>query len=464
MTPHAFYRSIAGRGPRFRRLLGSARRVQRRRLRSILAANARCEYGRRHGFGAIASAAEYRARVPVARYEDLAGDIARMAAGAPDVLVQGPLLAFEETGGTSAGPKLVPCNAALLASFRRALLAWLDDLASAYPAIGRGRAYWAISPATRAPRVAPGGLPIGLGGDAAYFGTKLAPLVLETLAVPPGGHADLASWRAATCAHLGACRDLALVSVWSPTFLLELAAHVALDPAVISCWDQGSARPHAEALRHRFPRARVQGKGLLATEGVVSIPLEGLDWPVLAVDSGYFEFVDDAGRVHEAPDLEPGAEYEVLMTTTGGLYRYAIGDRVRAHGHAGEAPLLEFMGRSAAVDLCGEKLTEAFVNGALAPLGLRFALLAPRENGHAGYALIVDAQEVVAGEAPRIAARVEAALSANPQYAYARGLGQLAPLALERRERPLDAWLQRGLRRGQRLGDIKPPALVHEPF
>ena len=47
MKPHALYRSIAGRARRFRRLLLSARQVQRRPLRSILAANARSAYGRR---------------------------------------------------------------------------------------------------------------------------------------------------------------------------------------------------------------------------------------------------------------------------------------------------------------------------------------------------------------------------------------------------------------------------------
>lgn len=389
-----------------------------------------------------------------------------MAAGEADVLVSGPLVAFEETGGTSAGPKLVPYNAALLGAFRRALLAWLDDLAGAHPTVATGSAYWAISPAARAPRAAPGGLPIGLGSDAAYFGAELAPLVLETLAVPPAAVAcaDLERWRTATCAQLAACRDLALVSVWSPTFLLELAAHVAIDPAVISCWDQASARPYAEELRRRFPRARVQGKGLLATEGVVSIPLEDLAWPVLAVDSGYFEFLDDAGRAHEASDLDPGADYELLMTTEGGLYRYAIGDKVRVHGYAGEAPLLEFTGRAAVVDLCGEKLSEAFVNRALATLGLKFALLAPHARGRTGYALIVDAAEVGREQALDVALRAEGALAANPQYALARGLGQLAPLEVARRERPLEAWVGERLRRGQRLGDIKPPSLAHEPL
>ncbi len=420
----------------------------------------------RYGFRAIADAAAYREQVPVVRYEDLESAIARMAAGEPDVLVHGPILAFEETGGSTTGPKLIPYNEALLQSFRRALLAWLDDLAIAFPAVAAGSAYWAISPAARALRSTAGGVPVGLGSDAAYFGADLGPLVLETLAVPPESvsDGDIGRWRAATCEYLAACRDLALVSVWSPTFLLGLAEHVALDPAVISCWDQASSRPYAEELRRRFPRARVQGKGLLATEGVVSIPLEGLQWPVLAVDSAYFEFVDETGRAHEAADLEPGTEYELLMSTEGGLYRYAIGDRVRVHGYAGEAPMLEFLGRTAGVNLCGEKLTEAFVIQALAPLGLKFALLSPLPEDKAGYSLTVDAAEVPPESAAPLAQDAERALAANPQYAYARRLGQLVPLVVVRRERPLEAWERGRLSHGQRFGDIKPPALSHEPF
>lgn len=389
-----------------------------------------------------------------------------MAAGEPDILVPGRPLGFEETGGSRAGPKLIAYTGALLEAFRRALLAWLDDLAAAFPAVATGSAYWAISPAARAPHATQGGIPVGLSGDAAYFGPDLAPLVLQTLAVPPevGLIVDIERWRGETCRHLAACRDLALVSVWSPTFLLTLADHVELAPALISCWDQGSARPYAQALRQRFPKAHVQGKGLLATEGVVSIPLEGIEYPVLAADSGYFEFLDDAGRAHEAADIVVGAEYEVLMTTEGGLYRYAIGDRVRVRGFAGEAPTLEFMGRTAAVDLCGEKLTEAFVTAALAPIGLKFALLSPAKTGRAGYVLTVDTEEVPENAAMLLAERAERALEMNPQYAYARALGQLRPVSVVRRDRPLQAWLDACLARGQRLGDIKPPSLSHEPF
>jgi hypothetical protein len=133
-------------------------------------------------------------------------------------------------------------------------------------------------------------------------------------------------------------------------------------------------------------------------------------------------------------------------------------------GYTGEAPMLEFLGRAATVDLCGEKLTEAFVIQALAPFDLKFALLSPVLQEKAGYALIVDAAEVRLEQVADLAHAAERALAANPQYALARRLHQLAPLAVVRRDRPLDAWVSGRLCRGQRLGDIKPPALSHEPF
>jgi hypothetical protein len=126
--------------------------------------------------------------------------------------------------------------------------------------------------------------------------------------------------------------------------------------------------------------------------------------------------------------------------------------------------MLEFVGREGLVsDLCGEKLTEAFVLGATSQLGLRFALLAPLAAQRPGYALVVDAEELEAAAAPAAALRVEAALCRNPQYAYARRLGQLATLEVRRCLRPLARWQEAALRRGMRLADIKAPALASEP-
>src|SRR5262245_20435010 len=258
----SLYQAISGSAERFRALLPAARETQKRRLLTLLRRNADTEFGRRHGFASIRDASAYRARVPVAGYESFEPAIARMAAGARDVLVADAVVAFEETGGASGGPKLVPCTEAGLAAFRRALLPWLDDLALAHPGVARGRAYWSISPAARRARRTSGGIPIGLGNDAAYFGAELARGLLGTLAVRPqtGAIADFDAWRAATCRELRACRDLALISVWSPTFLLGLLEHLGAEAAelwpqleLVSCWDQGSSRGPAQALRARLP-------------------------------------------------------------------------------------------------------------------------------------------------------------------------------------------------------------------
>lgn len=459
------------------------------------------------GFAGIRDAAEYRARVPQTVYGELHPFISRMADGEADVLVAGTVVTLEETSGSTGGPKLIPYTAAGLDAFRRALTAWLDDLVIAFPAIASGRSYWAISPVARAPRATPGGFPIGLPGDAAYLGESLGPLVAETLAVPPeiGMLADITEWRDTTCLHLLACEDLALVSVWSPTFLSDLLEHlrsewtrlasllehgrgdvapnasraglarrVLAHPepdfrelwpqlALVSCWDQASSRPFADALRYALRGVPVQGKGLLATEGVVSIPLSDTPMPVLAVDSGFYEFRDGAGRSLIAGEVSAGSDYDVVMTTESGLYRYATGDRVRVHGFAGEAPLLEFIGRGAHVsDLCGEKLSEDFVTAGLAPLRLRFALVAPSAAPRRGYSLFVDAAEVGCDGVTVVENSVEQAFCRSPQYAYARRLGQLAPLELRRCVRPLETWLRAGLERGQRLSVVKPPVLSAE--
>ena len=488
-------------------MLSKAQAVQERRLLRILARNAASEYGRRCGFDGIRSAAEYRARVPETSYADLVPCIDRMLDGETGVLVCDPVVNFEETSGSTGARKLIPYTLAALDAFRRALCAWLDDLAAAYPVIGRGRAYWAISPVGRPARLSRGGIAVGLPSDAGYLGPRLAPLVAETLAVPPsvGALADIATWRDRTCLALLACEDLALVSVWSPTFLADLLEHlasqrvrltamlglggegVAADPsraeramrilsapqpdlralwpqlAVVSCWDQGASRAFADALRATLGGVPLQGKGLLATEGVVSIPLVGMPMPVLAIDSGFYEFRAGSGDVVPGAELARDCEYDVLMTTESGLYRYATGDRIRVHGFAGEAPLIEFIGRGSQVsDLCGEKLSEDFVAAGLAPLRLRFALVAPADAPARGYALFVDADEVGSDRTAAVESEAEQALCLNPQYAYARRLGQLAPVTVRRCERPLQTWLESGIARGQRLGVVKLASLSPE--
>jgi len=58
---------------------------------------------------------------------------------------------------------------------------------------------------------------------------------------------------------------------------------------------------------------------------------------------------------------------------------------------------------------------------------------------------------------------VEQRLSANPQYAYARKLGQLSPLKPLLLDNPLKIYLANQKHTDTRLGDIKVPSLCTQP-
>ncbi len=501
---------------RYRAALAEPERSQRAQLLAILERNRRCAFGRLYRFDTITEPDEYRGRVPIHDYADLEPMTHAADAGEHGSLVSEPVLLFERTSGSARAAKLIPYTQSALDAFCRALHPWLHDLATHWPGLINGRSYFSISPATRNVCRTSAGVPIGIDNDALYFGADLLAPLNGVMAVPSSlaSVTDMEDWRFLTLRCLLDADDLTLISVWSPTFLTTLlggldsyaerlvdqvetgaalgpngstldtqfearpkrAAQVraalsgptvdtqSLWPALtlISCWMDGTAARFVPGLRRCLPRVALQGKGLLATEGVVSLPLTEYDYPVLAVNSGFFEFIDNMGQSRLAHEVTENEVYEVLLTTYGGLYRYRIGDQVRVCGFAEATPLLEFIGRATKVsDLCGEKISEALVQKSLAEHS-GFALVAPSLSGGPGYRLVLDACEYDASAAERLAVRVEQGLRSNPHYLYARRIGQLEPVKAERHPDALTRYLGWLAHQGQRLGDIKPPVLHRE--
>ena len=507
-------RTLQGASKRFHTDLSDPARAQREVLQSILQQNKTCVFGKQHGFSVINDATSFAARVPISDYEALSPLIERMSQGETNLLTTHKVLAFEETGGSNEGSKIIPYTAAGLEAFQNGLLPWLNDLYGHHSDLCDGRFYWAISPACRVPKVTQAGIPVGMS-DVAYFGDEVGSDIAARLAVPLEANniANIEQWRDFTLQHLFKCESLSLISVWSPSFLTELLRHAVLkretlaqaiahgntsddmslsaieirerraelvlaelsQPVpdyhriwtrlrVISCWDHASAAMGAATLRRMFPKVQVQGKGLLATEGLVTIPLTGYDYPVLALRSAFYEFMDSYDNVFRADQLECEKEYQLLITTHSGLYRYDIGDKVLVRGFAMQTPMLEFTGRSNATsDMCGEKLNDAFVMKGLAALGQSFAMLAPNLANNADrnhYVLLLDQGVIGTLEAISMAAIMEQTLHDNPQYEYARRIGQLDEVVPVLCDRPLECWLRERMDKGQRLGDIKIPALL----
>jgi hypothetical protein len=530
---------------RFAAATRAVRRTQESLLEEILFRNQESWFGRKHGFRQIRQARDFQRQVPLSQYDDYSDAISRIAAGERQVLTSEPVALLEPTSGTTRGEKLIPYTASLRREFQQAVAAWIADLFQNRPAVRQGRAYWSISPALGRSAVTAGGIRIGFDNDSAYLGMLERRALRHLLVAPPNlaRIPDIEAFRYATLWALMTAEDLALVSVWNPTFLSSLirsmeswrerliedlhhgtprlspatpaataqsigawcqfrperrlfVADVLEEPAplsaslrkiwprlaLISCWTDAAAALVVPEIRRLFPDVEIQPKGLLATEGCVSFPLVDRPAPILAVRSHFFEFLPAgegdqtntvAGDTLLADELEAGRRYCVVMTTSGGLYRYQLHDEVEVVDFENECPLIRFLGKSdRGCDLVGEKLGEAHVRAVLenafarAEIAPNFAMLVPdvaeRPFRYRLYLELTDAERIRT-RAERLAPALESGLGENPHYRYAVGLGQLGPAEVRLLESPPGtAWPvyeNRCLERGQKLGNIKPAVL-----
>jgi hypothetical protein len=539
-----------GESQAFHQATKNIRQQQEELLQLTLRDNANSRYGRDHRFATIKSLGDFQKHVPICDYESLRPRIDEIASGEQGVLTSEPVLMLEPTGGSSGGSRLIPYTATLRRQFQRAISTWMYDVLSGFPGCRKGRAYWSISPAAQRPEKTHGGIRIGFDSDTEYLAGWQSWAMKRLLAVPTSVAQlrNIENFQYATLAGLLSAKDLALISVWSPTFLTTLFARLPnwaeqivedieagqlhfpqtdadqgfkefsvernrsrsrflknklqeFGPSaeflkeiwpslsLVSAWGDASASMFSPVLKSWLPDVPFQPKGLLATEGVTSFPLKSITGSALAIRSHVFEFqpietaADTTRPAKWAWELEQGRRYQVLLTTGGGLYRYAIGDEIEVTGFARQCPLLKFTGRAGVQsDLVGEKLHEQHVRDAIRRSceSLRrepaFAMLisvhAEASDQHLapGYRaiLVIRNLKCTATELEtlerQLAEKLEQQLCDNSQYRYAIGLGQL---------RKLDAWIlptspeqawsvyeSECRRKGQKSGDIKPTVLV----
>ena len=458
---------------RFRHAATRTATTQRGLLQRYIRNNADTAFGRMHDFAGIHSYEDWATAVPVRAYDDYANWIEAIAAGEQRVLTAQPVRLFEPSSGSSGAEKWIPYTAALQAEFRRAVATWICDLFLARPALTAGRAYWSLTPPAAPRERAPSAVPVGFDEDSAYLGGIAQRLVQLTLATPAGlpRITDTDEFWRVTAESLSACHDLRLISAWHPSFVLllrdKVCEHLGSDAnpwprlGLVSCWGDAQAAALLPDLQAAFPGVTIQPKGLLATEGVVTLPI-GDGFP-LALRSHFFEFESEDGAIRPAWNLDVGEHYQVILTTGGGLYRYALRDRVRVDGFLGDTPCLRFVGKADAVsDLCGEKLSEEFVATCLSTafdqikVRPRFALLAPDDNA-SRYCLFVESREPLPDE---LGAALERELQRGYHYELCRRLGQLQPLrVVVVKENAYRIYADALVARGMRLGDIKPTPL-----
>lgn len=500
------------------------KRTQWRLLARMLKRNSATAFGCEHHFDSISTPEEF-GTLPLTEYEDYRAAIEAIKRGRPAVLTREPVRLLQPTSGSTAATKLIPYTQALSKDFKAAIDPWIASLYLAFPSLLFGRQYWSISPSTPPPADSESQVRIGFADDSEYLGTVERMMTGTLFTVPQeiSRVTNQVAFEYLTLLFLCRERNLRLISVWHSSFLTvllralpghfpsllrdiesgtinpglhlapdtrgKLAAHLSPHPArarelaqidiaasgwpqalwprlrVISCWTDGIAEPWTSELAAAFPRAYIQGKGLTATEGIVSFPLGKSGQKVCAIRSHFLEFIDTVtGKIHDAWEVEAGKEYSLVMTTGGGLYRYRLHDLMRVTGFFNQTPSLEFISRDNLVsDLVGEKLSalhvEECIRGIEKTLGRRFefTMLAPlQDHDRAGYILFVEPDDKPDLDFQQMARLMEEALRHNYHYHHARNFSQLEPLRVFRIDGDAAASYRRHLiSKGMKAGDIK---------
>ena len=160
---------------------------------------------------------------------------------------------------------------------------------------------------------------------------------------------------------------------FDPTVMKRIWPRLA---AVCTVW-AGNFLPYAKKLQQYSGRTvPYYTMGIVASEGVFAIARHPFDWQYCMVPSTcFYEFIPADGPEEARPEtllldeLEEGREYELVITNQSGLYRYRMGDVVRAAGYYNETPMVEFVYRkNNLLSLAGEKVTESQLAAAVQEL------------------------------------------------------------------------------------------------
>ena len=382
--------------------------------------------------------------IPIRDGQDWAPLWAAQRAG-ERAFARSPVRFVERTGGSRGDRKEVPIVDGTLRAFHAYARRHVGDVVAHLRGLRSGTAWVLTSPpAQDAPT---GGAP----DDAAFLG-RWAGWAWRRLTVDPlAGERPCAgtSWLDTVALGLARRPELEVMAVWHPSLvgllLDRLAARtddlpVALRGAAVRgdtealwpslrlvvAWGDAFAAAPFDRLAARFPHAVMQRRGLLATEGPVSVPLLGVAEPVPLWDVAVLEVETDDG-VQPLHTLPPGVRGRLIASWPGGLVRTRLGDVVQTGPMHGAGPTLRLVGRDeGSVDLVGEKLDAAWVRDLLerALPGVEAALVGGvGDDGRAGYTLWTDAP--VPHEA---FLSVQQRLLAHTGYGTALGLGQLLPL------------------------------------
>jgi len=416
--------------------------VQERFLRSLLAVHRDTEYGRKYGLRDIQTINQFQQQIPVLPYSSYEPYTERIAMGEKNILTADPVVYLSLTSGSTGKKKLIPVTHRFQNSLRRSNLTSIGFLSEALQGRGRKLGSFMLTNSVQLLGRTNGGIDYGPAGSGVLRMGRL--LYKQLFAHPYQTLQPADSLTRHYLCLLFALNNSSMQGIAAnyPMLLLRICHYLEqyaqellrdLETGTIASWlnlepeirtqlekqwfpntsraaqlqqvlrSEGRLTPkqvwsnlswlgtarggtsdfYFEQFPAYFEDTPVFGAAYASAEGNLGVyPELNSDGSILAIESGFFEFVpeDQWGADHPktllASEVKVGEYYRILMTNYSGFYRYDIGDCVEVLGFYEQAPLIVFRYRSGGLlSSTFEKTTEFHATQVMQALQREFSIL-----------------------------------------------------------------------------------------
>ncbi|HEY9619800.1 MAG TPA: GH3 auxin-responsive promoter family protein [Crinalium sp.] len=385
--------------------------VQEKFLKTLIRAHANTALGRDFGLANIKTIDEFRAQVPILPYSSYESYTTRVAQGEPNVMTPDPVIYLNLTSGSTGKQKLIPVTVRSRNALQRANRASMGFVAAATHKRGLQIGKMLLTSSVQLLGRTSAGIeygPVSVGNL-----RQSTPFYRQVFAQPfEALQASDSLARHYLCLLFALRdRDMAVVGANFPVLALRLCDYLEcyaedlindLETGAIAPWLnlEPELRIKLEKMWSPAPKRAAELRQILKTEGRLTpklawpslsfiitarggtsdfyferfptyfgdTPVFGgiyasaeatfgvyhdlnTDGAILAIESGFFEFIPEDQwespnpKTLLAEEVTPGRYYRILVTNYSGLYRYDIGDVVEVLGFYEKAPLLSFRHR-----------------------------------------------------------------------------------------------------------------------
>jgi len=167
---------------------------------------------------------KFQNKIPIVNYEDIKEFVEKEKSGENNVLLSDKIKLFELTSGSTSDVKYIPYTEKFLKSYMNGVFAWIYNLYQNNKRLFFGSSYWSVSPILKREAVTSGGIRVGIEDDTSYF-DKVSGFFLNKLFTVPKeikNIQNMEDFLLITAVFLLLSENLAMISVWSPSFLMIL--------------------------------------------------------------------------------------------------------------------------------------------------------------------------------------------------------------------------------------------------